>query len=343
MKRETLRLLTVLLLLIIGVSMAYFISSKNRKEFEPKKIIAKFTFGKKGKELGEFRSPRSLAIKDDYLFVTELDNSRIQILKIAPDGNLSPKFTFGKKGKELGEFESLLDLAIKDDYLFVADSGNSRIQIFKIAPDGNLSPKSTFGKEGKGLGEFNGFPNLGLAIKDDYLFVADSGNSRIQIFKIAPDGNLSPKFTFGKEGKDLGEFGSYPGFFLSFLDLAIKDDYLFVADSGNSRIQIFKIAPDGNLSPKFTFGKEGESLGKFRFLCDLAIKDDYLFVADSGNSRIQIFKIAPDGNLFPKFTFGKQGTGVGEFDRTIGVTIKDNYLYVLDAGNNRIQVLEIKY
>jgi len=52
--------------------------------------------------------------------------------------------------------------------------------------------------------------------------------------KINSDGSLFPKFSFGKEGKGLGEF-IYP------FTLAIKDNYLFVADSGNSRIQILEI------------------------------------------------------------------------------------------------------
>lgn len=98
---------------------------------------------------------------------------------------------------------------------------------------------------------------------------------------------LNIKSTFGKEGKDLGEFS-----FERFISLAIKDDYLFVADSGNNRIQILKISPDGNLSPKSTFGKEGRGLGEFgNFLITFAIKDRYLYIADASNNRIQIMEI----------------------------------------------------
>ena len=41
-----------------------------------------------------------------------------------------------------------------------------------------LSPKFSFGKEGKGLGEFEVLPPvvspIGLAIKENYLYVADN-------------------------------------------------------------------------------------------------------------------------------------------------------------------------
>ncbi|MCG2703381.1 MAG: NHL repeat-containing protein, partial [Candidatus Omnitrophica bacterium] len=171
---------------------------------------------------------------------------------------LTAKFTFGKKGKEFEEFNRPVDVAVKDNFLFVADSGNSRIQVLKINPDGSLSPVLSFGKEGKELGEFNGFSGLDISIKDNLLFVADSGNSRIQVLKINPDGSLSPVLSFGKEGKELGEFGRAPAplGYAAPLGLCIKDNLLFVADSGNSRIQVLKINPDGSLSPVLSFGKE---------------------------------------------------------------------------------------
>jgi len=112
MRRINLGLLVVVVLLIaIGVIMSYFKSIK--KELSPKKIIAKSTFGKEGRGLGEFISPGGVAIKGDYLFVADLGNSRIQVLKINPDGSLFPKFSFGKEGKGLGEFESPISLAVK--------------------------------------------------------------------------------------------------------------------------------------------------------------------------------------------------------------------------------------
>ncbi|MBU4479025.1 MAG: hypothetical protein KKH34_08090 [Candidatus Omnitrophica bacterium] len=49
-----------------------------------------------------------------------------------------------------------------------------------------------------------------------------------------PNGDLVSKFTFGKEGKGLGEFG-----FIE--NLAIKNNFFYVSDTGNNCIQILEI------------------------------------------------------------------------------------------------------
>jgi DNA-binding beta-propeller fold protein YncE len=134
MKRVVVGLWLIVSLIAIGVIILYFSSVKAQPE--PKKLVVKFIFGRQGKGLGEFMYPFSLAIKDNYLFVADSGNSRIQVLKINPDGNLSPKLAFGRQGKGLGEFGGqagyLTALAIKDNYLYVADTGNQRIQVLEI-------------------------------------------------------------------------------------------------------------------------------------------------------------------------------------------------------------------
>ena len=175
---------------------------------------------------------QDLAVKGSYLYVAETAYDRIRILKINPDGSLTPKLTFGKEGKGLGEFSSAGGLAVKGDYLYIADSGSNRIHVLKISPDGNLVPEYTFGKFGKELGEF--VSPSGLAIKEDYFYVVETANNRIHVLKINPDGSLTPKLTFGKQGKGLGEFSSLSG-------LAVKGNYLYVGDMGNKRIQVLEI------------------------------------------------------------------------------------------------------
>lgn len=184
-------LLILISLIALGVIMSYFKPIK--KELTPKKIIPKFTLGKLGNGLGEFHTIGSLLVKDNYLYVTDLDNQRIQVLKINSDGNLTALYSFGKKGTGLGEFDGIGAIVIKGDYLYVVEAtddldlamkkkGNHRIQVFKINSDGNISPRFTFFKKGKRLGEFYS-PRL-LAIKENWLYVSDTGNNRIQVLEI---------------------------------------------------------------------------------------------------------------------------------------------------------------
>ncbi|MEK9149631.1 MAG: NHL repeat-containing protein, partial [Candidatus Desantisbacteria bacterium] len=210
MRKTVLGIVIILLLFAIGISMTHLRPLK--KELIPKKIIPKFTFGKIGRELGEFRTIGSSVAKDNYLYVADLDNHRIQVLKINPDGNLFAQSTFGKKGTGLGEFDGIGNLVIKGDHLYVADPNNHRIQVLKINSDGDLFAQSIFGKKGTGLGQFKVLGEFiiigGLVIKEDHLYVAERELHfpSIQVLKINPDGNLSAQSIFGKQGKGLGEF-----------------------------------------------------------------------------------------------------------------------------------------
>ncbi|MCG2703055.1 MAG: hypothetical protein L6366_01595, partial [Candidatus Omnitrophica bacterium] len=61
--------------------------------------------------------------------------------------------------------------------------------------------------------------------------------------------------------------------------------------SGNSRIQVLKINPDGSLSPVLSFGKEGKGLGEFKYLSSFAVKNNYFYITDAGNNRVQVLEI----------------------------------------------------
>ncbi|MBU4479026.1 MAG: hypothetical protein KKH34_08095 [Candidatus Omnitrophica bacterium] len=131
MRRTLISLLIIAGLIAVGaVMMVYFKQSKN--QIEPKKLTAKFTFGKKGKEFEEFNRPVDVAVKDNFLFVADSGNSRIQVLKINPDGSLSPVLSFGKEGKGLGEFKYLSSFAVKNNYFYITDAGNNRVQVLEI-------------------------------------------------------------------------------------------------------------------------------------------------------------------------------------------------------------------
>ena len=290
--------------------------------------------------LAHMIAPTGIAVKNDYLYVSDTYNHHIQVLKIAPDGSLSFGFTFGKKGKEKGEFSNPQGLLVKGDYLYVSDSANRRIQALKINSDGTLTAESTFGKEGKGNGEFL-WPQK-LAVKGDYLYISDGQsrpeeNHRIQVLKINRYGTLTTEFTFGKEGQGNGEFNVPDG-------LAVKGDYLYVSDTKNNRILALEIKNKGKLSFGFTFGKKGEGKGAFNTPHGLAVKGNNLYVCDKINSYIQILKIADNGRLSFLSEFGgpRGGGRLGDLDGPEDIVIKDDYIFTIDYYNNRIQVFKVK-
>lgn len=334
MKKYSIVMAGIFLVIILVIGLFWFNPFSNSLIGYSPKLVPKFTFGSEGDKVGEFKLPMDLLIRNDYLYVADGGNSRIQVLKINPEGKPIPEFVIGKKSTDLGGFDSPLSLATSGDFLYVADTGNSRIQLLKINPDGSLSAQSSFGKQGTGLGEFD--RPRGLAISGNFIYVSDLGNNRIQILKINPDGSLSAHSSFGKKGVDLGEFDEPFG-------LTIWNSYLFVVDSQNGRIQVLNINPDGSLSAHSSFGKQSAGLGEFFSPSGVFIRDNRLYVIDSGNRRIQIFNINPDVRLSAQSSFNwKKGKALGEFYFSpFSLFLKDNFAYVTDPGGNRIQVLKV--
>lgn len=77
---------------------------------------------------GLFYGPRSVAVTDDEIFVTDTGNERVQVF--APDGTFLR--AFGGHGTEPGKLLEPVGIAIgPDGNVYVADTGNARISVFR--------------------------------------------------------------------------------------------------------------------------------------------------------------------------------------------------------------------
>jgi len=168
---------------------------------------------------GMFVNPHGLHVDSEgNVWVTDggaKDGRGQQVFKFSPDGRVL--MTLGKAGAA-GDgpdtFNQPSDVLVAPNgVVFVADGhgGNSNARIVKFSKDGKFL--TTWGKKGSGAGELD-TPH-GLAMDSSgRLFVADRGNSRIQIFD--------------QEGKVLAEwkqFGRPSGIYID------KNDTLYAADS----------------------------------------------------------------------------------------------------------------
>lgn len=122
-----------------------------------------------------------------------------------------------------------------------------------------------------------------------------------------------------------GTFGGAPGEFDFAQGLTVDDeDNVYVADSGNDRIQKFTAGG--------TFLQEWNGLA-WCFDIDFG-PDGNLYVAVTGANRVDVF--SKDGTLVR--TWGTTGNGPGEFESPRGVSLDDQgVVYVLDHGNERVQ------
>jgi len=167
-------------------------------------------------------------------------------------------------------------------YVYVVDTGNQCIKRQRRAS--LLEPFNNFignpGRQGSGDGQFNNPQGIAVRVRGEegYVYVADTGNHRIQKFGL--DGRFIKKW--GSRGSGNGEFYNPQGIAVD------KFGYVYVADTGNHRIQ--KFDPEGGFIAKW--GSRGSGDGQFYYPTDIEISDNGdVYVADSMNHRIVKFHI----------------------------------------------------
>ena len=156
-----------------------------------------------------------------------------------------------------------------------------------------------WGIQGSGDGQFV-YPH-GIAIDSSgNVYVADSGNSRIQ--KFTSDGTFIREWGSGGTGTGDGEFYEPT-------EIAIDSSgNVYVSDFAINRIQ--KFTSDGTFIRKW--GTQGSGDGQFGYPGPMGIAVDSsgnVYVADFANSRIQ--KFTSSGTFITKW--GTTETGPGQF------------------------------
>jgi DNA-binding beta-propeller fold protein YncE len=210
------------------------------------------------------------------------------------------------------------DLAVgPNGYIYLVDGVNNLIRVV----DSNGRWKFAFGGKGSGKGQFR-YP-LGIDISEDgKVFIADTGNHRIQVFDL--QGMFLSMFTVQTEQ---GENPSDP------VDILVSKlkNYLYISDNDNHKIRVY------NQSGSFEFGwgNFGEGPGSFRYPAMLA-RNQYneIFAVDVLNTRAQKF------DPFGKFISDISSWGVlpGKLFRPKGITVdKKNRVYISDSYMGVIQ------
>ncbi len=118
--------------------------------------------------------------------------------------------------------------------VYVSDGGNHRVQIF--APDGRvIATIGRSGQPGGAAGQLDRPARLALA-ENDRLYIADSGNHRVVAYDVRDPSAPVEVQVYGQTG----QAGSGDDRFREPSGVAIDATFLYVADTGNRRVQVLE-------------------------------------------------------------------------------------------------------
>jgi DNA-binding beta-propeller fold protein YncE len=228
--------------------------------------------------------------------------------------------TIGSKGSEPGQFRYIEDFAWDiDGNLLVTDPLKANVQVFNRLTGQFIAQFSSKDDEDEPLEKPEG-----IAVDPEgNIFVADNSSGYIKKF----DKHYRYLNTFS-------DFGTEPGENMDAEFMDITHGLLYLADTGNNRVDVFDL--EGNF--KFDFGGKGSGTGQMR-RPEAAKADSQgnIWVSDLGNNRILLY--SKDGQFLKQW--GKEGNAKGQFRKPTGIAL-DQYdnLYVGDVHNDRIQVFD---
>ncbi len=211
--------------------------------------------------------------------------------------------------------------------VYVVDSSHNRIEKF----DSNGVFLTAWGHQGSEIGEFSFGssqdytkpPGGGIAVAGNYVYVADSGNNRIERFNLSGGEPMA----WGTKGSEVGQF-SYPR------GVAANESEVIVSDDDNHRIERF----DPNGAFLGVFGTQGSGPGQFGFPYGVALDAaQNVYVADDINHRV--VKLSPQ--LAFLGAWGGYGSKPGQlaFPRALASDPAGD-TYVADTANDRIEVYD---
>ncbi len=292
-------------------------------------LSARQVFGDQGTEPGQFERPNGIAIDaQGFVYVADTGNHRIQ--KFTADGQFVAAWERGATVETdagvVENFNEPWSIALAPGgNVYVADTWNHFVQ--KLDADGSpLTAWGTFGQfstaDAAGQSAFYG--PRGVAVgADGRVYVADTGNKRVQVFD--PDGQFDFQWGGG---------GVLDGYLEEPVGIATGPDGVYVADTWNHRVQVFD-AGGLYLRQWPIAGWDTNQVDEKPYLA--VDQRGYVYVTDPGYYRVLVFDDL--GNYV--LSFGQYGLDEQSFALPTGIAVaEDGSVYVVDSYGARVLVFD---
>ncbi|CAF3695439.1 unnamed protein product [Rotaria sp. Silwood1] len=309
-------------------------------------------------------NPTGIFVDDNpTLYIADSGNNRIQLFQL---GNLNGKTVAGSDAPETIILNNPTHVTLDTDgYLFIVDSGNNRI--VGSGPNGFRCLVGCSSTSGSPSNQLNAPYSMAF---DSYgnIYVTDTGNNCVKNFRLATNscksitnilqtgtssimtsvGNLSSMSYQQVVAKSLDDASNAlkliagtgcSGSAMNMLNYSqgifVDVNFnLYIADSGNNRIQLFR---SDQLNGTTLAGSGAPETIILNNPTDVVLDvDGYLFIVDSNNNRI----VGSGSNGFRCIVGCSNTFGVALNQLYIPHSMAfDSYgnIYVTDAGNNRLQ------
>lgn len=306
------------------------------------------------------KQPKKLAVSEDEKWLYVADAGRYQVVKVnISTGQVVTVSGSGTKGykegsKSSARFQNLWGMTRDGDMLYVSDGNGFTDYVRSVDPD---TGETELLSSDAAMVSIN-FP-AGLDVKDNKLYVANSGLSTIHEFDLD---NPNINAIYAGKNRFQDENGSRTNALLGRpWDIVLSKDRSTMYIAENNLVKKYEFGSN-NLS--FIAGsvidsyREGQATrARFSNITSIAVDsaEENLYVTDRWNNKIR--KIDLDTKEATTLAGGGQVNtdgaddngyleGKGEdarFNHPGGVVMSpdDKYLYVTDAGNNRIRRVKI--
>jgi streptogramin lyase len=274
---------------------------------------------------GVLRFPEAVAV-DSEGNVYVADQLGYVVQKFTATGQFETQW--GSYGAGRGQFGPIAGLATDAaGDVYVVDSSHNRIEKF----NSNGEFLAEWGHKGSQLGEFKFGssenytqpPGGGIAVAGNYVYVADSGNDRIERFNLE-----------GGEAMQWGSYGNGPGQFSYPRGVAANENEVIVSDDDNHRLE--KFSPNGEYEG--SVGSYGKGPTQFGYPYGVALDAaGDVYVADDINARV--VKLNPQLHFVA--AWGGFGSKPGQlvYPRALASDPAGD-TYVADTANDRIEVFD---